>query len=75
MKKHTITGKIVFENIGPGVWGIVDNKGKEWRPINMPEQLKHKGQQVTVTVKEVDDMSIFMWGTPVKIVSFDTVTP
>ncbi len=75
MKKHKITGKVVFENISTGVWGIIDSEGKEWRPVNMPEQLKHEGQQVSVVVKEVDDMSIFMWGTPVKIISFHTITP
>jgi len=70
-----ITGKVVYQNIGPGFWGIVDSKGNEWRPVNMPEQLKHEGSQVSVVAKEVDEMSVFMWGTPVKIVSFQTVTP
>ncbi len=75
MKKHNITGKVVYESIGPGVWGIVDKYGKEWRPVNMPEQLKHKGKEVTVVAQEVDDVSIFMWGTPVKIISFETMKP
>ncbi len=75
MKKHQITGKIVFESIGPGLWGIVDAAGGQWRPVNMPEQLKHVGQQVSLVAKEVDDTSLFMWGTPVKIISFHTITP
>lgn len=70
-----ITGKVVYQNIGTGFWGIVDGKGNEWRPVNMPEQLKYEGQQVTVDAKEVDEMSVFMWGTPVKITSFQTITP
>ncbi len=70
-----ITGKVVYQNIGAGFWGIIDNKGNEWRPVNMPEQLKHEGEQVTVEAKEVDEMSVFMWGTPVKITSFTTITP
>lgn len=75
MKKRSITGKALYQQIGPGFWGIVDKKGGEWRPINMPEQLKYEGREVTVEVVEVDDMSIFMWGKPVKIVSFSTATP
>lgn len=75
MKKHTITGTVRYQNIGPGFYGIIDKKGNEWRPVNMPEQLKYEGREVTVEVKEVDDMSIFMWGKPVKIISFSTVTP
>jgi hypothetical protein len=38
----------------------------------MPEQLKKEGKQVTITAHEVDEMSIFMWGTPVEIVRFHT---
>ncbi len=75
MKKHKITGKVVYQNIGTGFWGIVDDKGREWLPLNMPEQLKHDGERVAVTVKEVEEASIFMWGTPVKITSFHTITP
>ena len=38
----------------------------------MPEQLKYKDKQVKVVAREVDDMSMFMWGTAIRIVSFDT---
>lgn len=70
-----ITGKVVYQNLGTGFWGIVDKQGNEWRPTNMPEQLKHEGSEVSVVAKEVDEMSVFMWGTAVEIVSFQTVTP
>jgi hypothetical protein len=72
MKKHHIHGTVSFQHLGTGFWGIIDENGKEWRPVNMPEQLKKAGKLVTVTVKEVDEMSIFMWGTPVEIVKFNT---
>ncbi len=70
----TITGKVVYQNLGMGCWGIVANNGKEYRPINMPEQLKTKGAQVTVNARPVQEsVSMFMWGTPVKITSFETI--
>jgi hypothetical protein len=73
MKKFKIKGKVAYQNLATGFWGIIDEKGGEWRPVNMPEQLKVEGKQVTVTVEEVDEgMSIFMWGEPVRIVSFNT---
>ncbi len=76
MSKIKIKGKVVYQNIATGFWGIVDESGKEWRPVNMPEQLKSEGKTVTVEVKEVqEDMSVFMWGTAVKIVGFRTLTP
>lgn len=76
MKKFNIKGKVVYQNLGTGFWGIIDHAGREWRPVNMPEQLKYEGRSVSVSAKEVEDeVSIFMWGTPIKIVSFQTVTP
>jgi len=68
-----ITGKVVYQNIGPGVWGIAGNDGKNYEPVNMPEQLKYEGRKVSVRAKEVDSFSMFMWGTPVKIIAFHTV--
>lgn len=73
MKTHKIHGIVTFQHLGTGFWGIIDDHGREWRAINMPEQLKHAGKAVNVTVKEVDEgMSVFMWGTPVEIVTFNT---
>lgn len=68
-----ISGKVVYETISGGFWGIVGDNGKEYRPIHMPNQLKRKGARVSVVIKNVDEgMSIFMWGEPVKIISFST---
>ena len=42
----------------------------------MPEQLKTVGASVEVMVVEAEeDMSMFMWGEAVKIVSFSTLHP
>lgn len=76
MKKRNIKGKVVFQNLSGGFWGVVDQAGNEWRPVNMPEQLKLEGREVSLKIEEVEeDMSIFMWGAPVRIVSFQTLTP
>ena len=70
----TVTGKIVYKDLGPGCWGIVEKNGTEWRINNMPEQLKYQGKTTTVTLKESDEeFSMIMWGTPAHIVSFSTV--
>ena len=69
-----ITGKVVYQNIGMGCWGIVDARGGEWRPINMPEQLKTVGAEVEVVARKVEeDMSMIMWGETVRILSFSTL--
>ena len=42
-------------------------------PVKMPEQLKVKGKKVNLVAKEVEEgASIFMWGTAIKIISFET---
>lgn len=68
-----ISGKVVYQNFSGGFWGIVSDSGREYRPIRMPNQLKKKGARVNIVVKKVkEDMSMFMWGEPVKIISFST---
>lgn len=70
-----ITGKVVYQNLNGGFWGIVANNGNEYLPINMPEQLKKEGATVAVQLQEVDMMSMYMWGTTVRIISFHTLMP
>lgn len=73
MKKLKVTGIAKYQDLGPGFWGIIGDNGQNWRPVNMPEQLKKEGFKVDVTVKKIDEgASLFMWGTPVKITSFHT---
>lgn len=69
-----ITGKVVYQNFSGGFWGIVSDSGKEYRPVNFLNQLKKKGARVDIVIKKVkDEVSIFMWGEPVKIISFSTL--
>lgn len=72
MKSKRITGTVKWQSLEMGFWSIIDEKGNEWLPVNMPEQLKKEGRKVTVTLREVDVMSPFMWGTPVVLESFPT---
>ena len=73
--KKTITGTVVYENLEGGIWGIKDSTGKQWLPINMPEQLKHPGKKIEVVIKPVDVMTTSMWGETVKVISFSTLAP
>lgn len=76
MKTYKIEGKVVQVAVGPGCWGIIDHQGREWRPINMPEQLKYPDKVVRVEIEEAEDtFDIFMWGIPVRIVSFENMMP
>ncbi len=72
MKKFRINGKVVHQDLEGGFWGIVGEDGRQWLPINMPEQLKREGKKVSITVRESDSVGIQMWGVPVKVISFHT---
>lgn len=64
-----IKGKVEHIEIGPGCWGITDDKGNKWRVLNMPSSMQTPGADVSVKVKKVkEDASVFMWGVPVKLV-------
>ena len=68
-KTFTISGKVVYQDIGMGFWGIIGNDGKEWLPVNLPTHHQVKDKPVTVKAKLVEDgMSMFMWGTMVELV-------
>ena len=67
-----IKGTVTFQDIEGGFWGIFDNAGERWLILDMPEQLKFDGKKVEVTLDPIDAMSMMMWGTPAKVVSFST---
>ncbi|MBK8506364.1 MAG: hypothetical protein IPL46_31690 [Saprospiraceae bacterium] len=71
--KYKIRGKVIFNDLSGGFWGIEGNDGRQWRPVNMPEQLKVRGALIEVTGEDDDSESIFMWGDPIRIVAFHTL--
>lgn len=71
----TIKGTVKFQNLEGGFWGIVDENGVNYRPVNMPEQLKLEGANIQVLAIKDDQMSFIMWGDPIKIISFSTLNP
>lgn len=68
-----IKGKVVYLSFEGGAYGIVDESGRQYLPINMPEQLKKDGADVICTVTKADAETMIMWGEPVSIVSFETL--
>lgn len=71
-----INGTVSYQNFSGGFYGIVADNGTEYRPVNMPEQLKKNGARVSVVVaKSREEVSMFMWGEAVRIISFHTLMP
>ena len=71
-KTFHLKGRATRVDLEGGFWGIVDEDGNRWQPVNMPEQLKGKDTTVQCTVYKTDEATAAMWGEPVFIVSFET---
>ncbi len=63
-----IRGKVTYIPLETGFWGILDEAGNQWRPVEMPRQLRREGLEVVVKAKPVaEEVSIFQWGKPIEI--------
>ncbi len=71
-KSKTINATIVWKDLEGGFWGLVDDKGNEWLPVNLPEQLKSNGKKAKLMIRESGGGSMFMWGKPVRVLAFET---
>ncbi len=70
-----LEGTVQYIDLEMGFWGIVQADGSKWMIVNMPEQIKYDGKKVRVQLKPLDAMSMTMWGTPAKIIRFQTLAP
>jgi hypothetical protein len=69
-----VNGKVVLITIEGGAYGIIDNSGRKFLPLNMPNQLKKDGANVVCKVRPADVETTMMWGEPVYIDSFETLS-
>jgi hypothetical protein len=66
-------GTVVHLDFENEAFGLLDESGKKYLPINMPEQLKRNGAKVTVRFRMADVVTAVMWGQPIYIYSFETI--
>ena len=69
-----IKGKVVYLSFEGGAYGIIDHSGRKYLPLNMPNQLKKEGAEVVCHVRPSDAETMIMWGEPVTIESFETLS-
>lgn len=70
MKINGTVVHLAFEN---EAYGIVDQEGKKYLPVNMPVQLKRDGAKVMIRYRPADVVSAMMWGQSIYIYSFETI--
>lgn len=68
-----IKATVVYNKFEGGFWGLIDQDGNEYLPTNMPQQLMQIGKTISCGITSSDTMSIYMWGEPVEIISFETI--
>lgn len=69
MATFTIKGKVKYQEVGTGFWGIIGDDGKKWKPTSMPKELQKENLEVKLEAKEVKNaVSIFMWGKTIEII-------
>lgn len=65
-----IEGKITFQDLEGGFWGIISSDGKKYVPIErLPEDFRVDGLKIRANVEEVLVLGTSMWGKHVRIIS------
>ncbi|MEK6756891.1 MAG: hypothetical protein AABZ02_12130 [Bacteroidota bacterium] len=65
-----LTGTVIYVSLEGGFYGIKGDDGKNYDPVNLPEEFRKDGLRVRFEAKELKDRASFhMWGILIEIVS------
>lgn len=63
-------GTVQYIELEGGFYGIVDEKGNRYQPLNLPRAFKKDGLPVAFRAEPAEGiLTLQMWGTPVRITS------
>lgn len=69
-----IRGKVVYEPIEGGFWGIVGDDGNKYAPLDeLPERIRKEGTRIEADIEPVEVVSFRMWGRNVRVRSIKPV--
>ena len=67
-KEISGVGVVTYIDLEGGFFGIITHEGDEYYPLNLADELKVDGTDVTFTgTTQKDTMTIHQWGTPIRI--------
>ena len=69
----TITGRITYENIGMGFYGIEADNGIQYQPLNLSPTFAKNGLRVKIVARTMNVETMEMWGTPIEIQKIESV--
>lgn len=68
------TGTVNYVELEGGFYGIVDDDGRQFDPMDLDESLKEDGLRVRFRARTIEDVaSIHMWGTVVEIIAIERI--
>jgi len=62
-----IIGNVVFVELEGGFFGIIDDDGRHYEPINLPEEFEIDGLRIKFSGRPTPGYSIYMWGMSIGI--------
>lgn len=66
------SGTVRFVDLEGGFYGIVDEDGTQYDPINLEDEFKEDGLRVQYQLRVREDMvGVHMWGTYVEVLAID----
>ena len=69
-----ITGTVNYIDLEGGFYGITDEEGNKYDPVNLPEEYKEDGTRVRFSAKKLENYtSIHMWGKIIEITNIDKI--
>jgi hypothetical protein len=67
-------GTVKYLSFEGGFYGIAGDDGKNYDPINMPQEFRVDGLRVQFTANLTDYLSFHMWGYVVKLFSIERLS-
>jgi hypothetical protein len=71
-----IKGHMTHVPLSGGFWGIIDENGQRFRPVNvLAEKFHQDGLHIVAEAEPAHVFSIFMWGTDVQVTKIKALKP
>lgn len=63
-----ITGKVVYQDLEGGFWGIVGDDHRQYEPVSeLPGAVQVNNSRIQAEIEPADVFSLKMWGQPVYV--------
>lgn len=63
-----ITGKVVYQDLEGGFWGIVADDHQQYEPVSeLPGAVQVNNSRIQAEIEPADVFSLKMWGQPVYV--------